>query len=403
MSTSSQGITTITPARRTEYVAYAIRDIAVEAEKLRKEGIRVLPLNIGDPLKYDFKTPRHMIEAVYRSMMEQNNGYAPSIAMDDAEAALHREAKRKRIPNLRSLFVSIGASEGIELCLTALVNPGENVLMPYPGYPLYTAVMQKLEAEIRPYYLDEENGWQPDVADMEARIDAHTRAICLINPNNPTGALYRKEVLLDVIALARRHRLVLFSDEIYDRLVFDGLEHVSTASLADDVAFVTFGGLSKNYLVPGWRMGWTFISGPAELVADFDEAVHKFVRARLCASAPMQAAIVPALEGPQDHLPDVVARLTQRRDYTIERLNAIPGLSCVKPEGAFYAFPKMDVPIPDKEFVVRLLREQHVLVVHGSGFGQKPGTQHFRVVTLPDMATLESAYDKLEVFMRQFR
>ena len=401
MTDSIQKSGGIAPAKRTREVEYAIRDIAVEAEKLRKQGIQVLPLNIGDPLKYDFQTPAHMIEAVYQAMLAQKNGYAPSIAISEAEAVLHREAQRKNIRNLRSLFVSVGASEGIELCLTALVNPGENVLMPFPGYPLYTAVMAKIEAEVRPYYLDEENGWQPDVADMEAKIDDKTRAICLINPNNPTGALYSREVLLEVIELARRHRLLVFSDEIYDRLVFDGKEHIATASLAEDVGFVTFGGLSKNYLVPGWRIGWTFVSGPAELVGDFDEAVHKFVRARLCASHPMQAAIAPALEGPQDHLPDVIARLTERRDYTFQRLNAMPGMSCVNPEGAFYAFPRIEAPVNDKEFVLELLREAHVLTVHGSGFGQKPDTRHLRVVTLPDMDTLRAAYDKLEAFLRK--
>lgn len=394
--------TAVVPARRTLNIEYAIRDIAVEADKLRQRGARILPLNIGDPLKYDFETPRHMIEAVYKAMLAQQNGYSGSNGIEPAVEAIRREAEHKGIGNIQSIFVSSGASEAIELCLTALADPGENVLLPFPGYPLYTAVMQKIEAEIRPYYLDEENGWQPDVADIEAKIDAKTKAICLINPNNPTGALYRREVLLEVIELARRHNLLVFSDEIYDKLVFDGKEHISTASLADDVGFVTFNGLSKSYLVPGWRVGWGIVSGPEEIVGDFNEAVQKFVRARLCANHPEQYAIQPALEGPQDHLADVNARLTDRRDYTIQRLNAIPGISCVNPEGAFYAFPKIDVPIDDKDFTLRVLNECHVLVVHGSGFGQKPGTKHFRVVTLPSMPVLQAAYDKLEEFMKQW-
>ena len=391
----------IIPARRTRNITYAIRDIAVESEKLRRQGFKILPLNIGDPLKYDFQTPRHMIEAVYRAMLDQQNGYAPSIGIDEAEAAIMSEARRKGIHDIRSLFVSVGASEAIELCLTALVDQGENVLMPYPGYPLYTAVMQKLEAEVRPYFLDEDNDWQPDVADIEAKIDARTKAICLINPNNPTGALYRPEVLRQVVELARRHHLLIFSDEIYDKLVLGGKEHVSIASMADDVGFVTFNGLSKSYLVPGWRTGWAILSGPAEIMSGFDEAVHKLVRARLCAAHPNQFAIRPALEGPQDHLADVCQRLTERTEYTVKRLNAIPGISCVKPEGAFYAFPRLEVPIDDKEFTLRVLNECHVLVVHGSGFGQKPGTRHFRVVTLPAVPTLEAAYDKLEAFMKR--
>jgi alanine-synthesizing transaminase len=396
-------LSAIVPAERTREIEYAIRDISVEADKLKRQGIKVLPLNIGDPLKYDFETPRHMIEAVYRAMLAQQNGYSSSIGIEAGVEAIRQEAHRKGIRNILSIFTASGASEAIELCLTALVNPGENVLMPYPGYPLYTAVMQKLQAVIRPYYLDEAHDWQPDVADIEAKIDANTRAICLINPNNPTGALYRPEVLREVIALARRNNLVVFSDEIYDKLVFDGKEHVSTASLADDVGFVTFNGLSKSYLVPGWRMGWAVVSGPDEIMGEFNEAVHKFVRARLCASHPMQFAIQPALEGPQDHLADVNSRLQERRDFTIQRLNGIPGISCVNPEGAFYAFPQIEVPMDDKAFTLRLLHECHVLVVHGSGFGQKPGTKHFRVVTLPDLPTLEAAYDKLEDFMKKIR
>lgn len=398
--TSSANPRAIVPAERTRNIEYAIRDIAVEADKVRKQGHKILPLNIGDPLKYDFATPAHLIEACHQAMLAQNNGYSGSSGTDEAVEAIMGEAKRKGIGQIRSVFVSTGASEAIELCLTALVNPGDNVLLPSPGYPLYTAVMEKIQAESRHYLLDEEKDWSPDVADMEAKIDSRTRAICLINPNNPTGALYSREALLQVIEVARKHNLPVFSDEIYDKLIFDGKEHISTASLADDVGFITFNGLSKSYLVPGWRIGWAIISGPQEIMGDLNEAVHKFVRARLCANHPLQFAIRPALTGNQDHLSDVNARLTQRRDFTTERLNAIPGISCVKPEGAFYAFPRLHIPMADKEFTLRILHECHVLVVHGSGFGQKPGTRHFRVVTLPDMPTLEAAYDKLEKYMK---
>ena len=398
--TSSSNPRAIVPAERTRNIEYAIRDIAVEADKVRKQGHKILPLNIGDPLKYDFATPAHLIEACHQAMLAQQNGYSGSSGTDEAVEAIMGEAKRKGIGQIRSVFVSTGASEAIELCLTALVNPGDNVLLPSPGYPLYTAVMEKIQAESRHYLLDEEKDWSPDVADMEAKIDSRTRAICLINPNNPTGALYSREALLQVVEVARKHNLPVFSDEIYDKLIFDGKEHISTASLADDVGFITFNGLSKSYLVPGWRIGWAIVSGPQEVMGDLNEAVHKFVRARLCANHPLQFAIKPALTGNQDHLVDVNARLTQRRDFTTERLNAIPGISCVKPEGAFYAFPRLHIPMEDKEFTLRILHECHVLVVHGSGFGQKPGTRHFRVVTLPDMPTLEAAYDKLEKFMK---
>lgn len=391
--------TMISSALRSRDVQYAIRDVVVEAEKVKRLGHRILPLNIGDPLQYDFVTPSHLMEAAHMGMLKQKNGYAPSSGIDEAVSAISDEARRKGIRDIRSVFVSTGASEAIELCLTALVNRGENVLLPFPGYPLYTAVMEKLQAESRPYFLDEDNGWQPDVDDMAAKIDSKTRAICLINPNNPTGALYTLDTLQKVVDLARKHNLVVFSDEIYDKMVFDGKTHISTASLADDVGFVTFNGLSKSYLVPGWRIGWAVISGPVEIMDDLNEAVHKFVRARLCANHPFQYAIRPALEGDQSHLTDANRRLTERRDYTIGRLNSITGISCVKPEGAFYAFPKIQVDMDDKDFAIRLLHECHVLVVHGSGFGQLPGTKHFRVVTLPDMETLKQSYDMLECFM----
>jgi alanine-synthesizing transaminase len=231
------------------------------------------------------------------------------------------------------------------------------------------------------------------VDDIARRIDRRTRALVLINPNNPTGSLTGRATLERLVDMANRHNLVIFSDEIYDKLVFDGQAHVSTASISSDVKVITFNGLSKAYVVPGFRIGWGIVSGPATELNDFCEAIRKLERARLSANHPGQYAIRPALEGPQGHLPNLVARLTRRRDLMMQAFASMPGVSCVKPGGAFYAFPRLHGPAPDSEFVARLIRETGVVVVPGRGFGQKPGTQHFRVVFLPPEETLRRAFD----------
>lgn len=392
----------IKAAKRTFDIVYAIRDIVLEANVAKSKGIEILPLNIGDPLKYDFKTPEHIIEAVYDAMKSGKNGYSPSDGIDEAIESINNEAKKKGIKNINYTFVSTGASEGIELALTALVNDGENVLIPYPSYPLYNAILRKLNAEERHYFLDEENNWQPDISDIESKIDKNTRAIVLINPNNPTGSVYSKEVLKEIIEIAKKNDIVIFSDEIYDKIIFDNnIKHYSTASLDDEVCVVTLNGLSKSYLTPGWRMGWCIISGDREKSSDFINGLQKLVRTRICANHPEQYAIKPALEGPQDHLPEMINILRERTDFVVERLNSIKSIKAVKPQGAFYVFPSIDLPISDFEFARRLVHETGVLVVHGSGFGEKKWTKHFRIVTLPDMKTLERSMDLIEDFIKK--
>jgi alanine-synthesizing transaminase len=391
----------IAAATRLENVRYAIRDMAVLAEKLTREGHKVLPLNIGDPLSFDFATPPHLIEAVYRAMRDGKNGYAPSQGIDEALVAISREAERKGIKNVQSVFVTQGVSETVDLCLTALINPGENILTPSPDYPLYSAVLAKLGIELNTYDLNEDDAWQPDLLDLQKKITPRTRAIVLINPNNPTGALYSSQTLESIAELARQHNLVIFADEIYDKLLLDGDPHVSLAALASDVPVVTFGGLSKNYLAPGWRLGWGIVSGDATVVKPFVAGIHKLLRSRLSANHPEQYAIQPALEGPQDHLVDVCHRLRARRDLTVQWCNSTPRVSCVSPRGAFYAYPRLDIPEGDEVFCKELLLQKHVLVVHGSGFGQRPGTKHFRIVFLPDEQTLANAYAAIAEFMRE--
>ena len=392
----------IKPAVRTNNIKYAVRDIVVLANEVAKSGKEMLYLNIGDPNQFDFIPPKHMLDATYDAMLKNYNGYAPSSGIKPAIQAIEREAERKGINNMHDVFVTTGASEAIDICLTALVNNGENVLTPTPGYPLYTAIASKLEVIENPYYLDEKNGWQPDIDDIKSKINSKTKAIIIINPNNPTGSNCGTDTLKPLIDLALEHNLVIFADEIYDKLLLDGQEHISIASLDKDVPVITFGGLSKNYIVPGFRIGWGIVSGKIEMLADYIEAINKMLRARLSANHPEQFGIAPALEGDQGHLTEAIEKLTQRRNMTYEMLNSIEGISCVKPEGAFYAFPRLHINQSDNLFVSELIKETGVVVVPGTGFGQSPGTQHFRVVFLPPEKVLEKAYNSIAAFFEKF-
>jgi alanine-synthesizing transaminase len=397
----------IAAAARLKNVRYAIRDLACVADEVIRQGHKVLPLNVGDPLNFDFQTPPHIIEAVHKAMRDGKNGYAPSDGVPEALAAIRGEAARKGITTVRDVFVTSGVSETVDLCLSALVDIGEDVLTPSPDYPLYSAVLCKLGIGLNAYDLDENDGWQPELADIERKLTPRTRGIVLINPNNPTGSLCTREMLEQIADLARQHNLIVFSDEIYDKLILDcdsqgkEIPHIAFASVAPDVPCVTFGGMSKNYLVPGWRIGWGIISGDAAAVKSYTEGVHRLLRARLCANHPEQYAIKAALEGPQDHLVEVRRKLRSRRDLTQKWCESTPHVSCVEPRGAFYAFPRIDIPESDEVFVKELIRQKHVMVVHGSGFGQKPGTQHFRIVFLPDEQTLTKAYAGIAEFMRE--
>jgi len=390
----------VAAAQRLENVRYAIRDLACVADEVAKKGHKILPLNIGDPINFDFHTPAHLIEAVYKAMKEGKNGYAPSPGIKEALDAIRAEAERKGISSVQDVFVTSGVSETVDICLSALLNPGDNLLTPSPDYPLYSAVLAKLGLELNTYALNEDDGWQPDLIDVHKKIGPRTRGIVLINPNNPTGAVCSRRMLEAIAELARRNNLVIFADEIYDKLILDDEPHISLASLAPDVPIVTFGGLSKNYLAPGWRIGWGVVSGDAAAVKPYVEGIGRLLRSRLCANHPEQYAIKAALEGPQDHLQEVAGKLRSRRDLTMKWCSSTPRVSCVAPKGAFYAFPRLDIPEDDNVFVKELLVQKHVLVVHGSGFGQKKGTKHFRIVFLPDERTLTTAYAAIADFMK---
>jgi alanine-synthesizing transaminase len=391
----------VTPSQRTAQITYAVRDVLLVAEETKKNGKEMLYLNIGDPNIFDFDIPPHLIAVAHEAMLAHKNGYAPSQGVPQALDAIRREAQRKGIRNVQDVFTAYGASEAIELCLTALADPGDSILLPSPGYPLYSALNSKLNIESRFYRMDEQKNWQPDVEDIAAKLDARSKAIVIINPNNPTGALYGREVLEKILELARKKKIVVFSDEIYDKILFDGNKHVATASLADDIPIVTFGGLSKCYLAPGWRVGWAVISGPQKATKDYVAAIQKMTRSRLSINHPIQYAIPAALDGDQSHIEAMNRKLQARRDITTKYLNQIPGISCVKPLGAFYAFPKIAVAMPDKIFVENLIRDTGVVVVHGSGFGELAGAGHFRLVFLPGEAVLQKAYQLIEGFMKK--
>jgi alanine-synthesizing transaminase len=390
----------VAAAQRLENVRYAIRDLACVADEVAKKGHKILPLNIGDPLNFDFQTPAHLIEAVYKAMKDGKNGYAPSPGISEALDAIRAEAERKGITSVQDVFVTSGVSETVDICLSALLNPGDNLLTPSPDYPLYSAVLAKLGIELNTYSLNEDDGWQPDLIDVHKKIGPRTRGIVLINPNNPTGAVCSRRMLEAIAELARRNNLIIFADEIYDKLILDDDPHISLASVAPDVPIVTFGGLSKNYLAPGWRIGWGMVSGDAAAVKPYVEGIGRLLRSRLCANHPEQYAIKAALEGPQDHLKEVAAKLRARRDLTVKWCGSTPRVSCVSPKGAFYAFPRLDIPEGDDVFVKELLVQKYVLVVNGSGFGQKKGTKHFRIVFLPDEQTLTTAYAGIASFMK---
>lgn len=389
-------------AERTLNIKYAIRDIIVVADEVAKTGKELLYLNIGDPNVYDHKTPQHILDAAYKAMCENKNGYSASSGIQPGRDAIRRYAEKKGIKNIQDIFITTGASEAIEICLTALLNRGDNFLMPTPGYPLYTAIQSKLELEPNPYYLDEENGWQPDLEDIRKKINPRTKAIVIINPNNPTGSLASIETLKGLIDIAMEHNLLILADEIYDQLIFDGEKHVSLASLNPDAPVVTFCGLSKNYVCPGFRIGWGIASGNSARMKDFLEGVNRILRSRLCANHPLQWAIPAALEGDQSNVGKLVQTLQRRRDISYDLISKIPQMSLVKPKGAFYALPSVDVK-DDAKFCVDLLRKTGVILVPGNGFGEKPGTSHFRFVILPPEDVLTKAFNYIGDFLADYK
>lgn len=397
-------------ARRARELEYAIRDVVLPARKLEAAGHKVLKLNIGDPSPYDFPVPTHMVDALAEAARAGYNGYGPSEGDPELRAAIaHREKTRNGIdtdPN--DVHVGTGVTEVLQMLLGATLSPGDEILIPDPVYSPYEGLSRFFDATPVGYATSEADGWQPDIDDMRAKITPKTRAIALINPNNPTGALYSRSCLQQIVDLAGEYsdQLYLISDEIYDDMVFDG-EQVATAALAKDLPTVTLNGFSKVYLITGWRLGHAIFRDPDGKLAAIRDGFERIGRNRLCPSSVAQRAALAALQGPQDHIAKTVAKLRARRDLVHGRLNEIPGLSAAKPEGAFYTFPRIDALVDgtgpwkdDKAFVLDLLEAEKVLTVHGSGFGKVCGKNHFRIVTLPQESVLGPAMDGIERFMK---
>ena len=400
MSVATAAIRT---AKRVDRFTYAIRNIVSEAKKVEAGGTRVRYLNIGDPNQFDFETPPHLIDAVARAMRDGHNGYTASAGIVEAREAVAADfaARGVRVDPDRVLITS-GTSEGLELALTAIVNEGEAVLVPSPTYPLYTAVLAKIGAEPNFYRTDHTNGWLPNVADLRSRITERTRAMVVIDPNNPTGAVYPDEIRRELIAVAEEHGLVILADEVYGDLAYSG-PVAPMATLDEDAPIISYSSLSKAYLAPGWRAGWMAVGRTPRLDGAL-AAIKKLADGRLCSPGPMQYGVVAALTGDRSHQVSFRQQLQRRAELTTNRLNGIDGITCVAPRGAFYAMPKVALPQgrTDADFVLGLLRATGILCVYGSGFGTAPEDGFFRVVFLASPDELTSIYDDIASFTRDY-
>ncbi len=391
-------------------VAYDIRGPVLEkARQMEEEGHKIIKLNIGNVAEFGLEPPDEIVQDMIRNIPHAA-GYTDSKGLfAPRKAVVHRTQQQGvRGVALEDVYLGNGASELITMSMSALLNDGDEVLIPSPDFPLYTAVVGLSGGKPVHYVCDEASDWMPDVADMKAKITPRTRGIVVINPNNPTGALYPNSVLLEIIELARQHQLVIFADEIYDKTVYDGHKHTSMSSLADDVLFVTYNGLSKNYRSCGYRAGWMVVSGEKRHARDYIEGLNMLSSLRLCANTPGQLAIQTALGGYQS-INDLVAptgRLCRQRDLAYELLSAIPGVSVVKPKAALYMFPKLDPKIypiaDDQQFAYELLSEQKVLIVQGTGFNWKT-PDHFRIVFLPNSDDLTEAIGRIARFLEHYR
>lgn len=387
---------------RFKKIKYSVMDTIAKAHDAKKSGKEIYYLHIGDPLLFDFKTPPILIESTYNAMKANLTGYTETSGIPEAIDAIETDSKNKGIKNILETYVTTGVSEAIDLCIAALVDNGDNILLPRPSYPLYITSLYKHGAEPLFYDQSEENNWQPDIDQLKSKINHKTKAIVIINPNNPTGAVCNNESIIAILELAQKHNIVVISDEIYDKLILDDIEHYPTASFDTDQTIITFNGLSKSYLVPGFRLGWCIVSGKENDTKELINALGILTRARLCANYAEQFAIKPSLEGDDSHISEMKSKLIKRRDLTYNMINAIDGISCIKPQAAFYAFPRLDEGINDIEFVHKLISETGVVPMHGTAFGQKENSFHFRIVYLDVEERLKIAYKKIEEFMNKY-
>ena len=401
---------TIKKSGKLDDVCYDIRGpVMARARQMEDEGHRILKLNIGNPAPFGFTAPDEIVQDVILNLPNAS-GYSDSKGLFSARKAIMHYTQSKGIVGVQieDIIIGNGVSELIVMVMQGLLNNGDEVLVPAPDYPLWTAAVTLGGGTARHYLCDEQSGWMPDLADIRAKITPQTRAVVVINPNNPTGALYSEEILRGILDIAREHQLIVFADEIYDKVLYDGCQHVSLAALADDVLCITMNGLSKNYRACGYRSGWLVISGDKRGAQDYIEGLNMLASMRLCANVPGQYAIQTALGGYQS-INDLVApggRLARQRDLAWELLSAIPGVSCVKPQAALYLFPRLDPAVypiaDDQQFILELLEEERVLLVQGSGFNW-PQPYHFRVVILPHEDELREAIGRISRFLERYR
>lgn len=390
-------------------VLYDVRGpVLDEANRMEAEGSKILKLNIGNPAPFGFEAPEEVLIDM-RHELEYSQGYSESKGIYTARKAIMQYAQLKNLPNvtINDIYTGNGVSELINLCMQALLDNGDEILIPSPDYPLWTATATLAGGKAVHYICDEQSEWYPDIEDMRKKITDKTKAIVIINPNNPTGALYPKEILEQIVELAREHQLMIFSDEIYDRLVMDGQKHISIASLAPDLFCITFSGLSKSHMIAGFRIGWMVLSGRKDIAKDYIEGLNMLSNMRLCSNVPAQSIVQTALGGYQSVETYIQpgGRIYEQREFIYKALNDIPGVSAVKPKAAFYIFPKLDIKkfniLNDEKFAIDFLREKKVLIVPGSGFNWS-SPDHFRIVYLPQLSVLEKSMDGLKDFLAHY-
>ena len=396
-------------SQKLDSVKYEIRGpVAVKANEMIENGIDVLKLNIGNPAPFGFRAPQNIVDEM-KKHLEDNEGYSHSKGLPETRQAIYEYGLKKGLPNTNTdeIFTGNGASELITMSLNALLDPGDEILVPAPDYPLWTGSVTLAGGTPVHYLCDEKSNWMPDIEDMKKKINSHTKGIVVINPNNPTGAVYPDEVLQQIADLAREHELILFSDEIYDRILMDGYEHHSLATFAPDVFTITFGGLSKSHMMCGFRIGWMILCGDRSRVKDYIAGLTTLASMRLCSNVPAQSVVKMCLEDKSelDAMLQPGGRIYEQREACINALNDIPGISVVKPHGAFYCFPKLDVDKfnihDDTQFAIDLLEQQHVLITSGTGFNW-PAPDHFRIVMLPDVDTITAAMQGLAAFLADY-
>ncbi|MGY3735970.1 pyridoxal phosphate-dependent aminotransferase [Lactococcus taiwanensis] len=401
---------TFEKSNKLDHVSYDIRGpVLDEAQRMRANGEKILRLNTGNPAEFGFLAPDEVISDLMAHAVE-SEGYSDSRGIFSARKAIMQYCQIKGFPNLdiNDIFTGNGVSELIVMAMQGLLNTGDEVLIPMPDYPLWTAAVSLAGGKAVHYICDEQAGWFPDIDDIRAKITSNTKAIVLINPNNPTGALYSKDLLLDIVQVARENNLIIYSDEIYDRLVMDGAEHIPIASLAPDLFVVTMNGLSKSHRIAGFRVGWMVLSGEKSHVKGYIEGLNMLASMRLCSNVLAQSVVQTSLGGIQsvDKLLLPGGRIFEQREFIYKAINDIPGLSAVKPQAAFYIFPKIDREMyqidNDEQFVLDFLKQEKILLVHGRGFNwQEP--DHFRIVYLPRVDELAEIQEKMERFLQQYR